>query len=174
MSYVINLTCPSCGGKLQITNDIERFACGNCGNELIVQRSGGAISLAPVVQEIRGVKTGVDKTASELAIVRLNEEISALYKQMVTDFGDEHDWVYIIFAIVMILMGIVALFSNGGLTCGGPIILIGILGGVKAYIYEVDHKEKVETSLINNAEIEKIIYQKEQELRKHQAIVSVR
>ncbi|MFL7795121.1 MAG: hypothetical protein AB8I69_23480 [Anaerolineae bacterium] len=27
----ITLTCPSCGGKLQVTNDIDRFACTHCG-----------------------------------------------------------------------------------------------------------------------------------------------
>ena len=45
MPDIINLTCPSCGGKLQITSDIERFSCGYCGNEQLVQRSGGIIIL---------------------------------------------------------------------------------------------------------------------------------
>ena len=44
------LTCPFCGGKLQITNDLDQFACVNCGNELIVKRSGGTISLVPIVE----------------------------------------------------------------------------------------------------------------------------
>jgi hypothetical protein len=74
----ISLTCPSCGGKLQITNDIERFACGHCGNEHIVRRGGGIISLSPVIEQLTSVKAGVDKTASELAIQRLNDEIIIL------------------------------------------------------------------------------------------------
>lgn len=73
MSDYINLTCPSCGGKLQITNDVDRFACGYCGHELIVKRGGGIISLSPMVEELKEVKTGVDKTASELTIVRISE-----------------------------------------------------------------------------------------------------
>jgi ribosomal protein S27AE len=81
MEKIISLTCPSCGGKLQITNDIERFACGNCGNELLVRRFGNAISLAPVVAEIKKVKEGVDRTASELAIPRLKREIEELGQQ---------------------------------------------------------------------------------------------
>ena len=76
MPDFINLTCPSCGGKLQITSDIDRFACGHCGNELIVRRSGGAITVEPVVEGLRKVQAGVDKTASELAIVRLEGEIA--------------------------------------------------------------------------------------------------
>ena len=81
MANFINLTCPSCGGKLHITNDIDRFSCGYCGNEHIVQRHGGVITLAPVVEGLKGVKTGVDKTASELAIKRLDEEIADLLSQ---------------------------------------------------------------------------------------------
>jgi len=43
-----------------------------------VNRTGGTISLSPVVEAIHQVKTGVDKTAAELAIVRLQKEISYL------------------------------------------------------------------------------------------------
>jgi predicted RNA-binding Zn-ribbon protein involved in translation (DUF1610 family) len=77
----ITLSCPSCGGKLQITNDMNRFACGHCGNEHIVRRSGGTISLTPVVEGLRKVQSGVDKTASELAIVRLKKEIEELEEE---------------------------------------------------------------------------------------------
>jgi predicted RNA-binding Zn-ribbon protein involved in translation (DUF1610 family) len=34
MPDYITLTCPSCGGKLNITNDMQRFACSYCGKEL--------------------------------------------------------------------------------------------------------------------------------------------
>jgi predicted RNA-binding Zn-ribbon protein involved in translation (DUF1610 family) len=79
---LVTLTCPSCGGKLQITNDIERFSCGHCGNEHMVRRNGNAISLAPVIEGLKGVKVGVDKTVSELAIKRLSEEIDNLEKEI--------------------------------------------------------------------------------------------
>lgn len=80
-SEIINLTCPSCGGKLKINKDIDRFACGYCGNEQMVVRSGGTISLAPVIDEIKHVSRGVDKTASELAIARIDREISELREE---------------------------------------------------------------------------------------------
>ena len=35
---IIALSCPSCGGKLQITSDIDRFACMHCGTESLVKR----------------------------------------------------------------------------------------------------------------------------------------
>lgn len=78
MSDFVTLTCPSCGGKLQITNDIERFACGHCGNEHMVKRGGGIVSLAPVVNELKKVAKSSDRTAIETTIIRLNGEISTL------------------------------------------------------------------------------------------------
>ncbi len=81
MSDVFVLTCASCGGKLQITTEIDRFACAYCGTEQIVKRSGGTVSLVPVIAGIKRVQAGVDKTASELAIVRLIKEIDELTQQ---------------------------------------------------------------------------------------------
>src|SRR3990172_2505499 len=78
MTDFVTLTCPSCGGSLQITNDIERFACAHCGTEHIVKRGGGVVSLTPVIERLAKVQIGVDKTASELAIKRLQEEIQAI------------------------------------------------------------------------------------------------
>jgi DNA repair exonuclease SbcCD ATPase subunit len=90
MKDFVTLTCPSCGGKLQITSDVERFACANCGNEHLVQRSGGIIALIPLVAGLRKVQDGVDRTASELAIKRLREEISSLEPE-IQDLVDEVD-----------------------------------------------------------------------------------
>lgn len=78
MSEFVTLACPSCGGKLEITKDIDRFACGHCGREHLVKRSGGMVSLDPILQSLQRVEAGVGKTASELAIVRLQKEISEL------------------------------------------------------------------------------------------------
>jgi ribosomal protein S27E len=80
MSEFITLTCPSCGGKLQITYNVERFACANCGNEHLVKRQGGAIFLTPVVETLQHIQVGTDKTASELAISRLKSEIDEIEK----------------------------------------------------------------------------------------------
>ncbi|MFC1744834.1 hypothetical protein ACFL35_12660 [Candidatus Riflebacteria bacterium] len=88
MPDFITLTCPSCNGKLEITPDMDRFACGYCGNEHIVKRAGGVVQLEAVTQaihgvkaEVKGVKVGVDKTAAELAIVRLRKEIAELQEK---------------------------------------------------------------------------------------------
>ncbi len=81
MPDFVTLSCPSCGGKLQITSDVERFACAHCGREHVVNRGAGIVSLSPVVDALKTVGVGVDKTAAELAIVRLNKEIGELLVQ---------------------------------------------------------------------------------------------
>jgi predicted RNA-binding Zn-ribbon protein involved in translation (DUF1610 family) len=39
----VTLTCPTCGGKLQIGDGVDRFVCMHCRNEHLVKRHGGAI-----------------------------------------------------------------------------------------------------------------------------------
>lgn len=78
MPDFITLSCPACGGKLEITNDVERFACSHCGREHLVRRGGGAISLAPILDTLQRVEASTGRTASELAIVRLKKEIAEL------------------------------------------------------------------------------------------------
>ena len=76
MADFVTLTCPSCSGKLQINQVLQRFACSYCGTEFVVNRGGGVVSLAPVVEGLKRVEKGVDRTASELAIARLTKDIS--------------------------------------------------------------------------------------------------
>ncbi|MCX6055878.1 MAG: zinc ribbon domain-containing protein [Chloroflexi bacterium] len=80
MSIFVTLTCPSCGAKLQIGNELERFACAHCGNEHMVKREGGLISIIPILEHLQKVELSVDKTASELAIQRIKEEGAKLRK----------------------------------------------------------------------------------------------
>jgi protein-arginine kinase activator protein McsA len=98
MPNFVTLTCPSCGGKLEITPEIDRFACANCGNEHIVQRSGGIISVIPLVAGLHKVQEGVDRTASELAIKRLREELSVLESEL-EEFLDEVDEVNVLYKL---------------------------------------------------------------------------
>ncbi len=76
MPDFVTLTCPTCGGKLQITNDIDRFACGHCGNEQIVKRSGGIVSIAPVMEGLQKIESATSATVDELSIRRLRDEIN--------------------------------------------------------------------------------------------------
>ncbi len=78
MSDFLVLSCPTCGYKLHITDGIDRFVCAACGNEHVVNRSGGIFTLKPVVEEISKVQAGGDKTTAELAIARIKDELKQL------------------------------------------------------------------------------------------------
>ena len=71
----ISLACPNCGGRLEIYDDMDRFACSFCGSEILAQRRGGAVLLTRVENAIHRVQVGTDKTASELALPRLHSEL---------------------------------------------------------------------------------------------------
>ena len=62
MADLVTLSCPSCGGPLEIASGIDRFACAHCGNEHMVKRGGGVVTLAPVIERLEGIRRGVDKT----------------------------------------------------------------------------------------------------------------
>ncbi len=82
MPDFVTLSCPTCGGQLQITEGIDRFACAHCGNEHLVKRGGGIIMLAPVVSGLANIQRGTDRTAIELTIRRLKEEIAELDREI--------------------------------------------------------------------------------------------
>ncbi len=69
--HFLALSCPGCSSKLDIYDDMERFACGYCGKEMIVQRRGGTVRLSGIV----------DKMAAELALVRLEKEWRTLHAE---------------------------------------------------------------------------------------------
>ena len=60
---------------------MNRLACGHCGTQQIVERSGGAIHLRGVAEALSKVQVGTDKTAAELAIARLTKEFEAVSYQ---------------------------------------------------------------------------------------------
>lgn len=80
-AVAIALFCTSCGAKLEITPDIERFVCLHCGTHHVVRRGGGIVSLQPLVEGLVRVQQGTDRTAAELAIRRLSEEIAVAVKE---------------------------------------------------------------------------------------------
>jgi len=130
MIEFITLTCPTCGSRLKITKDIDRFACESCGNEHLVKRDGGVISIAPVLEELKdvGIKVervqqGIDKTVSELAIRRVEEDIDSLCE--VRDSIKPQAFVK--------YFGFFLIFTSSMTLCGaganGSTIIMLILGG---------------------------------------------
>ncbi len=77
---IIPLNCPNCGKRLEIGENKEQLACGTCGSQLYVDRSGGTISLE-LAKSLGAINTGAAQTAAELALVRLEKErITAHYE----------------------------------------------------------------------------------------------
>lgn len=81
MRDLVVLSCPNCGGRLEITPNLTRFACGYCGTQVAVHRGGGVVALEPVVEGLARIQSGTDRTAAELAINRLQNEIRDLRAQ---------------------------------------------------------------------------------------------
>jgi DNA-directed RNA polymerase subunit RPC12/RpoP len=170
MSDFVTLTCPSCGGKLQITKDIDRFACGHCGSEHVVKRAGGIVALAPVVEGLAKVQAGTDKTAAELAIVRLTQEIAALEikKQKLVSRIAEQSTSIFLFSLVLAasVYGALTIANWGAMTWFVPvaIIVFGLLapgatsGGDRSAIATLNQE----------------IANKEQELENHRQQVSTK
>lgn len=81
--HFVNLNCANCGAKLDVYDDMERFACGFCGTEMIVQRRGGTVTIKAVTEAIQKVQIGTDKTAAELALARLSRNLVQLNEEVV-------------------------------------------------------------------------------------------
>jgi uncharacterized protein (DUF983 family) len=132
MSDFITLSCPSCGAKLEITQDVNRFACYHCGREHIVRRSGGIVSLAPVVDAINQVKSGVDRTAAELAIIRLQKEIKGLENQKVnlsnSSPAPSNGGILVACFLGLVVVSCGLIFSSTDSTARGVFLVIAVIG----------------------------------------------
>lgn len=188
-SDFITLSCPNCGGRLQITPDIERFACQYCGYEHIVRRSGGMVSLEPVMRmmgqinsNINMVGSGVyrlsgsaEKQASESAIVRLKQEIEEL-KQKIAQANHDSSTVWTI-TISMLFGGGFCLFL--GYVTAGYVRVIEVVGKVLGWIILPISVflvfAAISTTSSTNKSVAKLtetIRQKQMELDRHYQVVS--
>jgi len=68
------MKCASCAAPLEIKPEITEFVCAYCGSAQIVDRSGGTVTLTLVAETLGKVQQNTDRTASELALVRLRRE----------------------------------------------------------------------------------------------------
>ena len=172
MPKFVTLSCPSCSGKLKITKDLDKFACSYCGNEHVVKRSEGVVSLAPVVQGLQHIQTGVDKTASELAIVRLKKEIQGLENQIrnlsspASELG-----IIIVKSLITLVASILPMLFLG--STATKILLtiqaIVFLGKVIQFSPTIQANRKAKT---HNQLTQKKLEAKERQLMYHKKIVS--
>jgi len=128
---ILSLKCVNCGAGLEVKQDISDFACGYCGIQQQVERSGGIVSLRRVEEALDDVKLGTNRTASELAIARLRADIAAIYTRRdnavkVLRAADQKNKVFIGWGA-----GLLAVFSIGilGPLLSMPAIAVGVFFG---------------------------------------------
>lgn len=78
---ILSLKCVNCGAGLDVRQEINTFACSYCGAQQEVERSGGIVSLRRLEESLDAVKSGTSRTASELALSRLQADVSSIYTQ---------------------------------------------------------------------------------------------
>jgi hypothetical protein len=81
MSEIVTLTCPSCGGKLEISPDIDRLKCVHCGQEQLILHDGNQLFIRPLQDSISLLQQATSRNASEQAIQRIKAEIQELEDQ---------------------------------------------------------------------------------------------
>ncbi|MDP1615362.1 MAG: hypothetical protein Q8L68_06155 [Methylococcales bacterium] len=183
MPKLFTLSCPSCGAKLKVSNNLERFTCEHCGNEHLVKDERGTIYLLPIIKQLRAVGEGVDRTASELAIKRLRSEISSLtfHRDMIetspgclsTLFSSYITWIPVlsgafIGATFFIFSLIVNIDSIANVSCGVLIIIIPSITLIVDYNLRKGIKKDRETT---KEQYTKLIREKNSELQYHENIV---
>ena len=129
MTRVISLNCINCGANLEISEDMTSFACGHCGSQQIVERRGGTVILKPLVDAISKVQVGTDKTASEMAIQRLNKDIEDLNSKATRRralAAAELEKVKNLCILTAACGVAVALFFVSKLGCPGALIIFGV------------------------------------------------
>jgi hypothetical protein len=185
----ITLSCPNCGGKLNITADVERFACQFCGHEHIVRRNDGGVSLEPVIQmmgqindNINSVGTGIhrisgsaEKQASESAIVRLKEEIVAIQKKMEqASVFTRNVWFAVLGAGGVAFFGWIAGYAEDGVSSSLE-RTFNTLGGIATAVTVLFLIAAISCSVSDNKrdkEQQEVIRRKQEELSYHYKVVS--
>jgi hypothetical protein len=74
MPDIVNLSCPSCGAKPNITYEKERFVRVHRSREHAVKRVGGFVLLSADVGALQKAVVGIDQTASEIGTNRIQRE----------------------------------------------------------------------------------------------------
>jgi hypothetical protein len=159
--HLINLSCANCGAKLDVYDDMERFSCGYCGTELIVQRRGGTVALKAVTEAIKQVQIGTDKTAAELAIARHEKELQDLRKKRNYVASDEG-----LPGLLGCGCGVILAIIGLGLLAGrawGDGVGFALVGGfILRYAYQRSKKESPQLKTLRDQvrQLEKLIAEK--------------
>ena len=136
LSPIVTLSCPKCGGKLQITSDLDCFACAYCGQEHIVQRGGGIVSLNPVVERLDALQStsqqiltttiqgtgATQKVAAEIALERIKKQ---------SHEAAQGCWGGVLIVIIAVVLTPILARDN---PIPAIVFLIGVLAGIASFV----------------------------------------
>ena len=87
---MIKLSCKSCGAKLELTEDVDRFSCGFCGNEFLVERKGGMVVLKDVHESLKRIEQ-TSEAACENTQVLADQVRLPKMKKKILELEQERD-----------------------------------------------------------------------------------
>jgi hypothetical protein len=161
MPDLITLTCPTCGAKLKVTDQIHLLACRNCGNEHMVIRNADTMYLAPIAQDVRRIAVSTDKTAAELAVARLTRAIESLdidlaeiNKRPLNDWKEPTIWERI-FAIVPVIILLVSCSFFGSGNGAGLLYFFLFVGTVIIY-FVINQKRTLDAKALKQDEHDRV------------------
>lgn len=83
MTEITKLLCPACGAKIELKGNSGQITCAYCGTQLQIENHKGAIAAMPPALPVNNVKSTIDRTASEIEIKKIKEEITFLQTQQI-------------------------------------------------------------------------------------------
>lgn len=139
----ITLVCPSCGGRLKKTEK-NKFICIHCHNEHIIKAEDEKELITPIINEMQymkgefhSVQRSVDVNNAELAVARINKELSVLESELhqlekkgKKDFGPYQIAGIGLLAVIFGVFGLFSGFPQVTLIClsiGLPIMIVGFI-----------------------------------------------
>jgi len=167
----VKLNCANCGAKLDIYGDMDRFACAFCGTEMIVQRRGGTVALKTVMDAIQKVQLSSDRTASELALVRLDKDLAnarAAYvdlEEKMSGKGSTRGCL----VMILVIFGLLVLPR----VSDSPVFFVAslmVLGAGAVFVFKIDSANKYVWGK-KAAKVSARMYDIEAEMEKHRRVV---
>jgi predicted nucleic acid-binding Zn ribbon protein len=161
--------CPFCAEWILI----DAVKCKHCGEFL----NNGRERSQPN-EMLQDIRAGADKTASELAIIRLKNEITALeneivrieapYRKKIKQYYSSAVFLAVCF-VIMLLFGLVGSGSSSSDLCWG---YTAFLGGMSVLSYIIGALREGRLPYAEVGPIQALISEKWSELKRHEEIVN--
>ncbi len=128
MADLMTLNCPTCGGRLQITNDVDRFVCAHCGNAHIIDPGVRVESLAGELDQMR-LTMDIRQAEDSLAVLQKRE--SMLEQSTSAQSDMRRFWIA---ANIVVPVGVAFIGIYEGANVLFSLLLAALLGGFLLFI----------------------------------------